>query len=160
MQGSKAVVDALNGLLVDEFAAYQQYLAHYQAAENLGYAGLAARIKDRAEDELRHAGILTGRIVAIGGTPAVNSIGKVDADIDNVSRAVDLDAAAELRAVEKYNAAIAVCVSESDNATRAIIEPILVEEDNEHLNELEGWQIELGTTGVGLAAFVILRGKG
>ena len=157
MKGNAAVIEALNGLLVDEFAAWQQYLAHYQAADNLGYAGLSSRIKDRAADEIRHAEILTARILVLGGIPSAGNLGPVAVNVSSISAAVDLDVAAEIRAVDKYNAAVKLAADAGDNTTRAILETILSEEDDEHLYELEGWQIEIAS--LGLSPFLILRGS-
>lgn len=158
MVGNPAVIGELNARLSEEFAAYQQYSAHYNAAANLGYDALAALIKDRAEDEARHAQTLIDRILVLGGNPVVGALATVNVSISDVSAAIDLDAASERTAVERYNQSIEIARAAADNATRAILEKILAEEDQEHLNELEGWQIEIDT--LGLAPFLVLRSKG
>lgn len=44
MTGNPAVIDALNKLLADEFAAVHQYSAHYGALQNWGFDGLNAKV--------------------------------------------------------------------------------------------------------------------
>lgn len=158
MVGNPVVIEELNARLSEEFAAYQQYSAHYNAAANLGYDALAARIKDRADDEARHAQTLIDRILVLGGIPAIGLLAPVSVDIADVSAAIDFDAAAERTAVERYNQSITIARAQYDATTATILEKILVEEDQDHLNEIEGWQIEIAT--LGLAPFLLLRGKG
>jgi bacterioferritin len=158
MVGNPDLISRLNSRLSEEFAAYQQYSAHYHAAENLGYDALAALIKDRAEDEARHAQLLIDRILVLGGQPVVGVLAPVNVSIADVPAAVKFDADAERTAVQRYNEDIAAAVAAGDNTTRALLESILGEEDQQHLNELEGWLIEIET--IGLPPFLMLRGKG
>lgn len=147
MQGSPAVIEALNGLLADEFAAIHQYAAHYGALANWGYDGLAALVKDRADDERKHADRLTLRILELSGVPAVGALGNVSFVVNEVPGQLVFDAAAEARAIESYNSAIKLAYEASDSATRTILESIAAEE-SDHLNEIEGWQDQIRMMGL------------
>jgi bacterioferritin len=148
MQGNPAVIAALNSLLADEFAAMHQYAAHYGALSNWGFDALAALVKDRADDERKHADALIARILALRMIPAVSGLGKIEYTVAEVPAALTFDAAAETRAIDGYNSAIKIAAEAGDNATRAMLETILTEE-TEHLNEIEGWQDQIALIGLG-----------
>ena len=147
MTGNPAVIDALNKLLADEFAAVHQYSAHYGALQNWGFDGLAALVKDRADDERKHADVLIARILALRMIPAVAAVGKIEYTVAEIPSALAFDNAAETRAIDGYNAAIKIAAESGDNATRAMLETILAEE-TDHLNEIEGWQDQIGMIGL------------
>ena len=156
MRGIPKVIDLLNSLLADELAAQNQYLAHYGALKNWGIDGLAALVKDRANDERNHADSLVDRILALEGIPNVAAIGKIEFTVSDVVGQFGFDASAELRAIESYNAAISACEAYQDFATAEILRRI-VSEKIDHLNEIEGWQDQIGM--MGLPAFLTARIK-
>jgi len=147
MTGNPVVIEALNKLLAEEFSAVHQYAAHYGALQNWGFDGLSALVKDRADDERKHADTLVARILALRMIPAVAAIGKIEYTVAEVPAALAFDHAAETRAIDAYNAAIKIAVEAGDNATRAMLETILAEE-TDHLNEIEGWQDQIGMIGL------------
>ena len=63
----------------------------------------------------------------------------------------DADWMWEARAIEKQNAAIAVCFAQGDNATAHILTHIVKEEGN-HIAEIEGWQAQVSM--IGLPSFL------
>ena len=79
----------------------------------------------------------------------VNQAGRASVAVD--------DPNVERTAVQRYNSDIAAACQAGDNTTRALLERILEEEDQQHLNELEGWLIEIDA--IGLPSFLLLRGK-
>ena len=147
MKGNLGVIESLNGLLADELAAVNQYTAHYLALENWGFDGLAALVHDRAKDERHHARKIAGRIFELGGAPLFGSIGPVTVALDTVPAQLTADLASEARAIDKQNAAIAVCIAAGDNSTAHILTHI-VREEGEHAAEIEGWQQEIAMIGI------------
>jgi bacterioferritin len=77
MKGNPQIIDAMDRLLANETAAYQQYLAHAAFARNSGYVRLAGVLKEHAKDERHHAVKLIDRIVLLEGRPNVAAIGPV-----------------------------------------------------------------------------------
>ena len=148
MKGKPEVIEALNKLLADELAAANQYLAHYSALENWGYLALAALVKDRADDERHHAEELVARILELEGVPEVAKIGEISFTVGDLTTAMSFDLAAEARAITTYNAAVKLSADAGDNATRALLEHILTEE-NDHAQEIEGWQGQIAVMGIG-----------
>lgn len=128
------LIKLMNDLLNDEFTAIHEYRGHYAVAKNLGYNKFAAAMKERMDDEQKHADALLYRIVSLKGTPVINSKPNSDCGM-TVQAQLDLDLAKENDAVAKYNDAVAVAVAEKDNITRALFEANLADE-NDHVDEL------------------------
>jgi len=143
----KGLVDTLNALLADEFVAIHEYTGHYAVTRNFGYTRLAAAIKERLDDERKHADMLAYRIAFLGGTITVDS--KPDADVGKtVPKQFELDLAKELGAIKKYNAAIAEAVDARDNVTREMLESIVKDEDD-HVDEITTAQDQIDQMGLG-----------
>ena len=138
MPGSAAVVEALNEILTAELTAINQYFVHSKLCESWGFGALAAHNRAESIDEMRDADRVIDRILFLGGLPNLLRIGSV-AIGETVQEQFDL--AFEREVIERYNAAIALAVAESDNGTREILEQLLVGEET-HADWLQT-QLEL-----------------
>ena len=63
------LVELLNKALADEWLAYYQYWIGAKIAKGPMRGAVVAELEEHATDELRHAGMLTQRILQLGGTP-------------------------------------------------------------------------------------------
>jgi bacterioferritin len=135
MKGNKKLIDAMNGLLMDELTAINQYMVHSEMCENWGYDSLGKMIQARAITEMKHAEKLIARILFLEGTPIVSKLGKVSIG-QEVPKMVANDVASEYDAVKAYNAAGKLAAEVNDNATKEVLDHILDDEDR-HANELE-----------------------
>jgi len=142
MKGSKKVVEKLNALLADELTAISQYMVHAEMCEDWGYKRLQKGVYDRAITEMKHAEKLIERILFLESKPIVSKLKEISIG-DDVPAQIRNDLEAELGAVKSYNEGIAICVEAADNATKDLLEEILLDED-EHVDQLETWggQIE------------------
>lgn len=135
MRGKETVIAQLNEALRSELTAIVQYIVHSEMCHNWGYHPLGGYIKKQAIDEMKHAEGLIERILFLEGTPRVDVMpapaigGTVKAQFEN-------DLAAEREAVRQYNAAVAVCSQAGDNATRALFEKMVADEET-HTDFLE-----------------------
>ncbi len=136
----KKIVKLLNEILTAELTAINQYFLHAKMCEAWGYAALAKHVMAESIDEMKHAEQLIDRILYLGGVPNVQRMGKVNIG-ETVKEQFACDLAVELDAVPRLNKAIATCVEAGDQGTRALLEGILVSEE-EHLDWLEA-QLEL-----------------
>jgi bacterioferritin len=59
----------LNKAFADEWLAYYQYWIGAKVAKGLMRGAVVAELEEHAGDELKHAGMLTERIIQLGGTP-------------------------------------------------------------------------------------------
>ncbi|MDO8301761.1 MAG: bacterioferritin [Sedimentisphaerales bacterium] len=151
MKGDPKVIECLNVLLADELTAISQYMVEAEMLDNWGLTKLSEMEEKRAITEMKHAEKLISRILFLEGRPTVTKLNEMRIGAD-VPQQFDNDLAAEMGAIRGYNAGIKLCVELGDNATRALLESILQDEDA-HADEIEtqkdrvakmGMQVYLG----------------
>ncbi len=145
MKGNDKLLETLNSLLADELTAINQYMVHAEMCENWGYEKLHEHFQKRAIDEMKHAEKLIARILFLEGTPIVDQLRSLSIG-STVPKQLDGDYQAEAGAIKAYNEAIALATSVADNATRELIEGILVYEDR-HIDEIEERQDQIQQMG-------------
>ena len=135
MKGSKAVIDVLNDVLGGELVGINQYFLHSKMCKNWGFDRLAEHSYNESIGEMKHASDITERILFLEGVPNLQKLGML-AIGETVPEQLKNDLALEYDAVQKINKAIALCVAESDNTSRDMLEDIL-ESEEEHVDWLE-----------------------
>jgi len=65
----KKVIGLLNKAFADEWLAYYQYWIGAQVIKGPMKGAVIAELMEHAQDELRHAQMLSQRIIQLGGTP-------------------------------------------------------------------------------------------
>jgi bacterioferritin len=136
MQGDKEVLKNLQEALKAELTAINQYFLHSKMCENWGYARLAAHYRKESIEEMIHAEKLMVRMLLLDGAPNMVDIGPIH--IGKNARAMfESDLALEINASKHLNGAIKVATGAGDNASRALFEEILIDEE-EHIDYLEG----------------------
>ncbi|HEV2350660.1 MAG TPA: bacterioferritin [Terriglobia bacterium] len=135
MKGKPEVIVALSKALKEELGAILQYFIHAEMCENWGYTRLSDFIKKQSIGEMKHAEILTERILFLEGAPNVADIPKLNIGKD-VKQQLQNDLDLEVGAVEDYNHAIAACIKAGDNATADLLKVILQDEEG-HVDFLE-----------------------
>jgi bacterioferritin len=136
MRGNDKVLKDLSEALKAELTAINQYFLHSKMCENWGYFRLAAYYRKESIGEMVHAEKLMDRILFLEGTPNMSDLGSIKVGT-NVKAQLESDLALELRAVTQLNGAIKVAVEVGDNASRALFEFILNDEEH-HVDYLEG----------------------
>lgn len=63
------LIELLNKAFADEWLAYYQYWVGAKVAKGPMRGAVVAELEEHAGDELKHAGMLTERIIQLGGTP-------------------------------------------------------------------------------------------
>jgi bacterioferritin len=135
MKGNEKVIVALNELLADELTAINQYMVHSEMCSNWGFERLHKSLEKRAIDEMKHAEKLIARILFLEGRPTVSKLNPIVIGPD-VATQLSNDREAEAGAIQAYNAAIRLCVENSDNGTRELLESILKDEER-HIDWVE-----------------------
>jgi bacterioferritin len=135
MKGKEAVVQALNDVLCAELTGINQYFIHAMMCANWRYKRLAEHTRKESIEEMQHAQQIIERILYLDGAPNMQKYMKI-----NVGRTVpeqhQNDLALEHQAVERLNEGVELCRASGDNGTRALLEKILVDEE-EHVDWLE-----------------------
>src|SRR5215470_17386971 len=135
MKGSKKVVEVLNDVLSAELVGINQYFLHAKMCRNWGFLRIAEVDYKESIDEMKHANDLVERILFLEGLPNLQKLGRVRVG-QTVPEQLALDRDLEVEAVARLNRAIALCVAESDNTSRDLLEDML-ESEEQHLDWLE-----------------------
>jgi bacterioferritin len=136
MRGNDKVLEHLGVALKAELTAINQYFLHSKMCENWGYFRLAADYRKESIEEMVHAEKLMNRILFLDGTPNMTDLSPIHVG-KNVKTQYESDLKLELDAVHHLNSAIKLAVEVGDNASRALFEEILKDEE-EHVDHLEG----------------------
>lgn len=130
-----ALLDLLNDVLSAELTAINQYFIHAKMCGNWGYVRLHGTIRKESIDEMRHAEQVIDRILFLEGVPNLQRLYKLNVG-ETVQEQFQSDLALEHVAIERLNKGIETARAAGDNATRELLERILVGEE-QHTDWLE-----------------------
>ena len=135
MQGDAEIIEALNEVLTAELTAVNQYFLHGKLCANWGYNRLAEHSRHESIDEMKHAELVTDRIIYLDGFPNYQRYFPLRIG-ETVPEQFEADLALETEAIARLNRGIELAVAKSDNGTRELFADILVGEE-EHADWLE-----------------------
>ena len=135
MQGDERVIEFLNEQLTAELTAINQYFLHAKMQANWGYTKLAAHTRAESIDEMRHAEVLTDRILFLDALPNYQRlfplrIGETVAEQFNADMAIEVDAVDRLRRGVEHMRSV------GDITSAKLFEDILADEEH-HIDYLE-----------------------
>jgi bacterioferritin len=135
MQGDGRVLEFLNEQLSAELTAINQYFLHAKMQENSGWVKLAAHTRAESIDEMRHAEVLTDRILFLDGLPNYQRLFPLRIG-QTVTQMLESDMAVETEAVSRLRDGIEYMRGVSDITSANIFESILTDEES-HIDYLE-----------------------
>jgi bacterioferritin len=135
MQGDERVLEFLNEQLTAELTAINQYFLHAKMQQNWGYTVLAAHTRAESIDEMRHADILTDRILFLDGLPNYQRLFALRIG-ETVREQFDCDMLVEVEAVDRLRRGSAYMRSIGDITSAKLFEDILADEEH-HIDYLE-----------------------
>jgi len=135
MKGDDKVIEFLNAALKNELTAINQYWLHYRLLDHWGIARLADYEKHESIDEMKHADILSERILFLDGLPNFQMLGRLRIG-ETVEEVLRSDLALEGDAIPLLRDAIAHCETVRDYVSRDLFRRILDNEE-EHVDFLE-----------------------
>jgi len=135
MQGNADIIELLNEVLTSELTAINQYFVHAKMLKNQGYGPLAKKKREESIEEMHHADAVIERILFLEGVPNMQRLYPVRVG-ETVKEQFELDLQVEVEAVKRFNDGIALAVEVGDNATRHMLEEMLVSEED-HADWLE-----------------------
>jgi bacterioferritin len=138
MRGDDRVVEFLNEQLTAELTAINQYFLHGKMQENLGWVKIAKHTRAESLDEMRHAELLTDRILFLDGLPNYQRLSALRIG-QTISQMLQSDMAVEVEAVDRLRRGIEYMRSIGDVTSANIFEDILSDEE-EHIDYLETQQ--------------------
>ena len=135
MQGDARVIEFLNEQLTAELTAINQYFLHAKMQENWGYTVLAKHTKAESIDEMRHAEVLTDRILFLEGLPNFQRLFPLRIG-ESVKEQFECDMKVEIEAVDRLRRGLEHMRSIGDVTSARIFEDILADEEH-HVDYLE-----------------------
>jgi bacterioferritin len=135
MQGDARVIEFLNEQLTAELTAINQYFLHSKLQDNLGYTTLAAYTRHESIDEMRHAEVLTDRIIFLNGLPNYQKLFPLRIG-ETVKEMFECDMKIEVEAVDRLRRGVEYMRSIGDITSANIFESILADEET-HVDYLE-----------------------
>lgn len=143
----KQVIRLLNQALATEWVCVLRYYRHYYSAKGMLVDAVKGEFLEHAQQELAHAGMLSERIVQLGGEPDLDPSTLATRSHAEYKTGKDLrdmvreNLIAERIAIDSYREMIN-WVGDRDTTTKRILEHILAQEE-EHADDmadlLDGW---------------------
>ncbi|GAA3859980.1 bacterioferritin [Streptomyces sedi] len=140
MQGDPEVIELLNEQLTAELTAINQYFLHAKMQENFGWSKLAAYTRAESFDEMRHAEVLTDRVLFLEGLPNYQRLFHVRVG-QTVTEMFQADRQIEVEAIDRLRRGVEVMRAKGDITSAKIFESILKDEEH-HIDYLDT-QLEL-----------------
>jgi bacterioferritin len=135
MRGDDRVLEFLNEQLSAELTAINQYFLHAKMQENFGWVKLAKYTRSESIDEMRHAELLTDRILFLDGLPNYQRLFPLRIG-QTVTQMFESDMAVEVEAIDRLRRGTEYMRSISDITSAKIFEAILADEEH-HVDYLE-----------------------
>lgn len=132
---SKKVIELLNQARARELSAISQYMTHHYELEDQDFGKLAAKLKEIAIAEMKHAEKLAERILFLKGEPTTKPDGQVQKG-QEITAMLATDIGLEAEAVKMYNESAVICAAEKDQISKELFEELLRDEED-HLNTFE-----------------------
>ncbi|ELP62078.1 bacterioferritin [Streptomyces turgidiscabies] len=140
MQGDPEVLEFLNEQLTAELTAINQYFLHAKMQENFGWTKLAKYTRHESIDEMKHAEILTDRILFLDGLPNYQRLFHVRVG-QTLTEMFQADRQVEVEAIDRLKRGVEVMRGKGDITSANIFESILADEEH-HIDYLDT-QLEL-----------------
>lgn len=135
MKGDQKVIDYLNEVLKNELTAINQYWLHYRMLDHWGVKKLAEFERHESIDEMKHADMVSERILFLDGLPNFQLLGRLRIG-ETVQEVLKADLDLEYEAVAVLKEAIAHSETVRDYVSRDLFRQILDSEE-EHIDTLE-----------------------
>jgi len=135
MQGDARVLEYLNEVLKNELTAINQYWLHYRMFDHWGVKKLAEFERHESIDEMKHADLVSERILFLDGLPNFQLLGRLRIG-ETVEEALRADLALEMEAIVVLRDAIQHSESVRDYISRDLFRRILDSEED-HVDTLE-----------------------
>ncbi len=135
MRGDHRVIEFLNEQLTAELTAINQYFLHAKMQQNNGWVKLASHTRAESIDEMRHAELLTDRILFLEGLPNYQRLSMLRVG-QTVREMFESDIAIEVDAVDRLRRGAEHMRGVGDITSATLFEGILADEES-HIDYLE-----------------------
>ena len=127
---SAKLTEMLNKAIARELQVSVQYMWHHVMAKGMHAAAISDVFEDIAIDEMKHAEQIAERLFYFDVNPTIKP-DPIDVGGD-IKHMLEVNAKAEVEAIELYKAIIKLAESEGDSTTRLLFGQILAVEEGHH----------------------------
>ncbi|MCA9607475.1 MAG: bacterioferritin [Myxococcales bacterium] len=149
MKGDPDVIAKLDEILTHELTSADLYLYFSRHLQDQGYTKLHARLAHEAQDEQLHAQRIVERILLLDGEPDVLARAKKPTPRDPKG-ILEASLDYELEVAELLNDGIRLCTERGDAGSRLILEDLLRDTEDDHIDWLEAQLHVIGEIGLEL----------
>ncbi|WP_106403509.1 bacterioferritin [Actinocorallia populi] len=135
MEGDNEIIALLNEQLTAELTAINQYFLHAKMQENWGLVKLAKHTRHESIDEMKHAEVLTDRLLFLEALPNYQKLNPLRIG-QTVKEQLESDLVIEMEAIVRLRRGIEVMRRKGDVTSARIFEHILADEE-QHVDYLE-----------------------
>ena len=128
MKGNEQVIEALNAGLTIELTAINTYFIHSKMCRNWGLNKRADHYYAESIEEMKHAEEIIDRILFLDGIPAISRYDVINVG-DSPKQQIENAMALEIKGAATYNEGIKLCTDVKDNASRELMERMVVESE-------------------------------
>lgn len=140
MQGDPDVLRLLNEQMTSELTAINQYFLHSKMQDSWGFTEVAAHTRAESFEEMRHAEVVTDRILLLNGLPNYQRVGSLRIG-QTLREQFESDLQLELDVLNRLKPGIIMCREKQDSTSAQLLETILADEET-HIDYLQT-QLEL-----------------
>lgn len=126
MKSDKAVISALNDVLMAELTSINIYYIHYKMQKDWGYEKVAAHSREESMGEMKHADLMIDRILFLDGVPNMQKYDTVLVG-NNVEAQLKNQYKIELAHVTRLRKHIKTCMDKTDFGTKEILDGVLTD---------------------------------
>ncbi|MEV5507039.1 bacterioferritin [Streptomyces orinoci] len=135
MQGDPEILEFLNEQLTGELTAINQYFLHAKLQEHQGWTKIAEHTRAESFDEMKHAEVLTDRIIFLEGLPNYQRLFHVRIG-QSITEMFQADRQVEVEAIDRLRRGVEVMRAKGDITSANIFESILADEED-HIDYLD-----------------------
>lgn len=128
MQGDKAVIRGLNGVLKNQLTAINQYFLHARIYKNFGFARLDEHACRASVNRMKQADRIIERILLLEGLPNLQDLGALTVGQDP-REMLAADLRLELSAITFLREALGLCEAGQDYVSRELLAGALAAEE-------------------------------
>ena len=136
MKGHPQVLSKLNEVLTAELTSINQYFLHARIYKNWGLKALNEVCYKKSIKDMKQADALIERILMLEGLPNLQALGKLRIGEDTPEM-LQCDMDFQLEQLPLLRATIALCEAEQDYVTRAMLQQLLDDTEQDHAHWLE-----------------------
>jgi bacterioferritin len=129
-KASSKLTDLLNQAIARELQVSVQYMWQHVMAKGLNSAEIADVFEEVAVAEMKHAEKIAERLFYFDVQPTTKP-GPIETGGD-IRHMLEVDAKAEVEAIDLYKEIIKQAAAENDSTTRLLFEEILADEEDHH----------------------------